>query len=94
MRLLSTQSIWSVTSQQLGIPPVVAAAASLGTLMSRGGGFVGSIVYSMQATKSFATGEAGLIYSVDSDRFARLRTMSNFGFGELRSATVPGMKPG
>ena len=51
----------------------------------------GSVVYSMHATKSFAIGEAGLIYSADPDRIARLRTMSNFGFGEPRKATMPGL---
>src|SRR6202012_3246774 len=56
-----------------------------------GTGFNGSIVYSMHATKSFAAGEAGLIYSADKDRIARLRTMSSFGFGEPRSATMAGL---
>jgi dTDP-4-amino-4,6-dideoxygalactose transaminase len=45
----------------------------------------------MHATKSFAVGEAGLIYSADPDRIARLRTMSSFGFGEPRTATMAGL---
>jgi dTDP-4-amino-4,6-dideoxygalactose transaminase len=45
----------------------------------------------MHATKSFAVGEAGLLYSGDPDRIARLRAMSNFGFGEPRTATMPGL---
>jgi dTDP-4-amino-4,6-dideoxygalactose transaminase len=45
----------------------------------------------MHATKSFAVGEAGLIYSADPDRSARLRTMSSFGFGEPRTATMAGL---
>jgi dTDP-4-amino-4,6-dideoxygalactose transaminase len=45
----------------------------------------------MHATKSFAMGEAGLIYSADPERIARLRTMSSFGFGEPRKATMPGL---
>jgi dTDP-4-amino-4,6-dideoxygalactose transaminase len=45
----------------------------------------------MHATKSFAVGEAGLLYSGDPDRIARLRTMSSFGFGEPRTATMPGL---
>ncbi len=45
----------------------------------------------MHATKSFAVGEAGLIYSADTDRIARLRTMSSFGFGEPRTATMAGL---
>jgi dTDP-4-amino-4,6-dideoxygalactose transaminase len=82
-------------AQQLGVPVVVDAAASLGTFSEQGrgfgSGFAGSTVYSMHATKSFATGEGGLIYSADPDRIARLRTMSSFGFGEPRSATLPGL---
>ncbi len=82
-------------AEQLGVPVVVDAAASLGTLDEQGrgfgSGFAGSTVFSMHATKSFSAGEAGLIYSADPDRIARLRTMSSFGFGEPRSATMPGL---
>jgi dTDP-4-amino-4,6-dideoxygalactose transaminase len=82
-------------TSQLGVPVVVDAAASLGTFDAQGRGFgtgfEGSVVYSMHATKSFAVGEAGLIYSADKNRIARLRTMSSFGFGEPRSATMPGL---
>src|ERR1700678_3682867 len=80
---------------QLGVPVVVDAAASLGTCDEHGrgfgSGFAGSVVYSMHATKSFAVGEAGLIYSADKDRIARIRTMSSFGFGEPRTATMAGL---
>jgi dTDP-4-amino-4,6-dideoxygalactose transaminase len=80
---------------QIGVPVVVDAAASLGTCDEQGrgfgSGFAGSVVYSMHATKSFAVGEAGLIYSADKDRIARIRTMSSFGFGEPRTATMAGL---
>jgi dTDP-4-amino-4,6-dideoxygalactose transaminase len=80
---------------QFGVPVVVDAAASLGTFdvhgRGFGSGFAGSVVFSMHATKSFAVGEAGLIYSADPDRIARLRTMSSFGFGEPRTATMAGL---
>ena len=82
-------------ADQLGAPVVVDAAASLGTCDEQGhgfgSGFAGSVVYSMHATKSFAVGEAGLIYSADKDRIARIRTMSSFGFGEPRTATMVGL---
>jgi dTDP-4-amino-4,6-dideoxygalactose transaminase len=82
-------------ADQLGVPVVVDAAASLGTCDEQGhgfgSGFAGSVVYSMHATKSFAVGEAGLIYSADKDRIARIRTMSSFGFGEPRTATMVGL---
>ncbi len=78
-----------------GIPVVVDAAASLGT-KSAGGtgfgtGFSGAVVFSMHATKSFATGEAGLIYSGNDALVSELRTMCNFGFGGPRTATMPGL---
>ena len=82
-------------ADQLGVPVVVDAAASLGTCDEQGhgfgSGFAGSVVYSMHATKSFAVGEAGLIYSADTERVARIRTMSSFGFGEPRTATMVGL---
>ena len=82
-------------TSQLGVPVVVDGAASLGSFDAQGrgfgSGFAGSVVYSMHATKSFAVGEAGLIYSADKDRIARLRTMSSFGFGEPRTATMAGL---
>jgi dTDP-4-amino-4,6-dideoxygalactose transaminase len=80
---------------QLGLPVVIDAAASLGTFDMFGRGFGtgcgASVVFSMHATKSFAVGEAGLVYSADKERIARLRIMSNFGFGEPRTATMAGL---
>jgi dTDP-4-amino-4,6-dideoxygalactose transaminase len=78
-----------------GVPVVVDAAASLGTIMDNGKGygtgFSGTIVFSMHAVKSFGIGEGGLIYSADKERIAQLRAMSNFGFGEPRTATMLGL---
>ena len=45
----------------------------------------------MHATKLFAVEEAGLIYSANPDRIAKLRAMCNFGFGEPRTATMAGL---
>jgi dTDP-4-amino-4,6-dideoxygalactose transaminase len=82
-------------SREFGVPVVIDGAASLGTFDGNGrgfgSGFAGSVAFSMHATKSFAIGEAGLIYSADAARIARLRTMSSFGFGEPRTATMPGL---
>ena len=78
-----------------GVPVVVDAAASLGTRSAAGvgfgTGFSGAIVFSMHATKSFATGEGGIIYSADPGAIERLRAMANFGFGQPRTATMPGL---
>ena len=77
------------------IPVVVDAAASLGTRSADGigfgTGFTGTVVYSMHATKSFATGEGGVVYSADPRTVERLRMMANFGFGQPRTATMPGL---
>jgi dTDP-4-amino-4,6-dideoxygalactose transaminase len=78
-----------------GIPVVVDAAASLGTLSAEnrgfGTGFSGWVVFSMHATKAFATGEAGIVYSGNEACVAQLRQMCNFGFGAPRTATMPGL---
>lgn len=80
---------------ETGIPIVVDAAASLGSLELFGEAFGASfpypIVFSMHATKTFSTGEGGVIYSTDRTAISDLRTMGNFGFGEPRSATMPGL---
>ena len=81
--------------RQYGIPVVIDAAASLGTISENGRGFgigfSGAIVYSMHVTKAFATAEGGLIYSTDPQLIKTLRSMSNFGFGEPRNATLMGL---
>jgi dTDP-4-amino-4,6-dideoxygalactose transaminase len=78
-----------------GIPLVVDAAASLGSLNMNGEVFgLGSrhpLVFSMHATKPFATGEAGLVYCADPVKIAALRSMGQFGFNEARIATMPGL---
>jgi dTDP-4-amino-4,6-dideoxygalactose transaminase len=82
-------------TERYGVPVVVDAAASLGTRDAQGRGFgtgfMGSIVYSMHTTKAFSTSEGGLIYSGDEERIKTLRLMSNYGFGEPRVATMPGL---
>lgn len=74
---------------------VVDAAASLGSLdhmgLGFGSGFPHAVVFSMHATKAFATSEAGLIHCGDAQRLERLRAMSNFGFTQPRTATMPGL---
>jgi dTDP-4-amino-4,6-dideoxygalactose transaminase len=78
-----------------GIPVVIDAAASLGSIGADGRAFGAGcphpLVFSMHATKSFATAEAGVIYCADAARIATLRMMGNFGFGEPRTATMPGL---
>ena len=86
---------YEALQQEFGIPVVIDAAASLGTVSDDGRGFgtgfSGTVVYSMHATKSFSTGEGGVLYSGDPKRTQTLRAMSNFGFAEPRNATMMGL---
>ncbi|WP_353227498.1 DegT/DnrJ/EryC1/StrS family aminotransferase [Novosphingobium sp.] len=74
---------------------VVDAAASLGSQTADGLNFGAgaglAVVYSMHATKTFATGEGGLVHSGDVALIAALRRMANFGFDDARSAEMPGL---
>lgn len=82
-------------SKQYEVPVVVDAAASLGTIdreyRNFGTGSDFAFVYSMHATKTFATAEGGVIYSADKAKIDRLRVMTNYGFEHGRSASIPGM---
>lgn len=82
-------------SRRFGVAVVVDAAASLGTTDATGTGFGAGmpfpVVFSMHATKPFATAEGGLIHCDDPDRIERLRAMANFGFTAPRTATLPGL---
>ena len=86
---------YDALSRRHGIPVVVDAAASLGTLAYDGAGFgtgfAHPIVFSLHATKAFATLEGGLVYSSDPDAVRALRAMGNFGFAEPRTASMPGL---
>ena len=82
-------------SARTGIPVVIDGAASLGSLDGSGRAFgAGSpmpVVFSMHATKTFSTGEGGVIHCTDRELIQTLRVMGNFGFGIPRSATIPGL---
>ncbi len=82
-------------SERCGIPVVVDAAASLGSVDENGkafgAGFRWPIVFSMHATKVFSVGEGGILYCGDTERLGRLRSMSSFGFQGERSATCIGL---
>jgi dTDP-4-amino-4,6-dideoxygalactose transaminase len=86
---------YDAISRQYGIPIVVDAAASLGSVDETGNcfgtGFPHPVVYSMHVTKTFATSEAGLIYCADAAAIDKLRSMGNFGFEQPRAATIPGL---
>jgi dTDP-4-amino-4,6-dideoxygalactose transaminase len=81
-------------ADRFGVAVVVDAAPSLGSRVGRAGFGTGCphpIVFSMHATKPFATWEGGVIYSSDRDQIERLRAMTNFGFDASRAATRLGL---
>ena len=86
---------YETLSDRTGIPVVIDAAASLGSLDRHGEAFGARcpfpVVFSMHATKTFSTGEGGVIHSTDQALLDDLRIMGNFGFGASRSATMPGL---
>jgi dTDP-4-amino-4,6-dideoxygalactose transaminase len=82
-------------STTFNVPVVIDGAASLGSLDADGHPFgmkcTHPLVFSLHATKTFATAEAGVIYVADPEAGASLRAMGNFGFGQPRTATMPGL---
>ena len=82
-------------SREHGVPVVVDAAASLGSLDELGRGFgTGcrhSVVFSMHATKTFAVAEGGVIYNADPDALAAMRAMADGGVVEGGGASLPGL---
>ena len=82
-------------SREHGVPVVVDAAASLGSLDERGRGFgTGSrhsVVFSMHATKTFAVAEGGVIYSADPDALAAMRAMESDTVADPGGASLPGL---
>ncbi|MGH1573433.1 DegT/DnrJ/EryC1/StrS family aminotransferase [Methylobacterium sp. P31] len=79
----------------IGAGIVVDAAAAVGTQgadgLNFGAGRRSPSVFSMHATKPFATLEGGFIYSSDVGCIDGLRAMANFGFDGARSAIMPGL---
>lgn len=86
---------YSALSKAYCVTVVIDAAASLGTIDVHGANFGAgapfAVVYSMHATKTFATAEGGLVHSADASLIDKLRRMSNFGFGAERRAELPGL---
>lgn len=77
-----------------GIPIVVDAAASFGTVQGMehfGAGFPGLVVFSFHATKAFGIGEGGLVYSATEINIEHVRQASNFGFTPGRESHILGL---
>ena len=86
---------YELMARRSGIPLVVDAAAGLGSRQMNGAAFgrgsISPLVFSMHATKCFATGEGGLIYCDNPDRIAALRGMAGFGLDAMRVTIMPGL---
>lgn len=77
-----------------GVPVVIDAASSLGTLVDEeqfGTGFKGPVVYSLHATKPYGIGEGGIVYSDDLEIVKKIRQMGNFGFDDNRKSIEKGL---
>jgi len=80
--------------QASGVPVVVDAAASFGTIVSNGhfgSNFPGIIVFSFHATKPFGIGEGGLVYSGNEALIKDIRCAGNFGFSSNRESYSQGL---
>lgn len=79
-------------ANQCGCSVVVDAASALGTSgkdgRQFGTGCADPIVFSMHATKAFATGEGGLIYCSDGSLVSDYRRAINFGFTDGLAMTL------
>jgi len=82
-------------ANRYAVPIVIDAAAALGTQTDEGKqfgtGYRSAMVFSMHATKAFATAEAGIVYSGDTSVAQDVRQMANFGFDETRAVSMPGL---
>lgn len=77
-----------------GIPVIVDAAPGLGVRSNGqpwGLGFEGPIVYSLHATKTFAVGEGGVVYSSSAPLIASIREASSYGFHGSRESVQLGL---
>ncbi len=86
---------YEAVHERFGIPVVVDAAASCGSRLDDGRHFGQSsslpVVFSLHATKLFATSEGGVVYSADAGLIRSIREMSNFGMDNDRRVTLPGL---
>lgn len=78
---------WDAFCERTGIPVVIDAAAAFDAPpLGRTPAMI-----SLHATKALGVGEGGLVVSRDRDLIARIRSLSNFGFGGDRVAVAPGI---
>ncbi len=84
---------WEAMAQDAGIPLIIDSAAGFGSRYPDGhrlGARGDCEVFSFHATKPFAIGEGGALFSRDAEIATRAREFSNFGFSGLQGATAAG----
>ena len=67
---------WDSFSAETGLPVIIDVAGAFGNQWECGSA---TLVFSLHATKSLASGEGGLVISRDFELIARIRRLSNFG---------------
>ena len=77
---------WDAFTRETGCPVVIDAAAAFGNQWHVGRT---PAVFSLHATKSFASGEGGIVVSRDAYFVERIRQLSNFGINLDRDAPIP-----
>lgn len=70
---------WDGFSRQTGIPVILDAA---GAIAHQSPGVTTAAVFSLHATKPLSAGEGGFLATSDAGLAAKVRLLSNFGFGD------------
>ncbi|MEE9139418.1 MAG: DegT/DnrJ/EryC1/StrS family aminotransferase [Alphaproteobacteria bacterium] len=78
---------WQALSEETGLPVAIDAAAAFDSLS------IGRspAVVSLHATKVFGIGEGAMVASTDEGMTARVRRLSNYGFGKGAQVAAPGI---
>lgn len=86
-----TRQRWERTCREAGVPLIVDSAAGFGAVADDGVaiGSQGDVeVVSFHATKPFAIGEGGAVFTRDKGLHERIEAAVNFGFGPSREAEL------
>jgi dTDP-4-amino-4,6-dideoxygalactose transaminase len=85
------QAPWLAFRDESAIPVVIDGAACFDLLVGQADRFVGELpmAVSFHATKSFATGEGGGVFTKDAELATRVVQALNFGFHERRESRTP-----
>jgi len=83
---------WNKFTDETGIKVLIDGAAGFDSisLLPEAAPSTTPIVISLHATKPFGVGEGGIVISTDKELILQVHEMSNFGFSERNTITVPG----